>query len=249
MRRNPIFISATLTRRKLLLKAATLCSTAAAAPVLCILKPAFAAHVSEPGADEATLPLRDYPKLFNSREKVMGSAHLLGPKVRVLDLLAMNGATRASFSSRDREALECWLEALESVRSLDRQAQIRAVNNYVNKAPFRPDPSKNGISGTWITPPELFRRGGDCEDYVVAKYLSLSYLGFHDDRLRLVALRLPRTRRARPQRRMHVVLAVYLNGTASILDNLYNYVYAHNEAISYRPIFSLNRSTLWRHEV
>ena len=179
----------------------------------------------------------------------MGTSRLLGQKVKVLDFLPMNNGKMNLLPARDYSAVSNWMNELEKMRSLSRMKQLKAVNTYINAYPYRPDLAKTGMAERWNPPPELFRQGGDCEDYVVAKYLSLAHLGFNDDRLRLTILTLPRTRRTDPRRRMHAVLAVYINDTAWILDNLSDDVYDHKTAFSYRPILSVNRNTLWRHKV
>ena len=51
--------------------------------------------------------------------------------------------------------------------------QLAAVNRFVNQWPYRTDADNYGRSDYWATPLEFFRRSGDCEDYVIAKYRSL----------------------------------------------------------------------------
>jgi len=248
----------TLSRRKLLKKSLGLGSALAVssfaagigAGIGAGITPALAGSSSGYWiADEAAEPLAKYPMLFNTWERAMGTSRLLGDKVKVLDYLPMNSGRMNMLPVRDYSAVSNWMNELERMRSLSRLNQLKAINTYINAYPYRPDLAKTGMAERWNPPPELFRQGGDCEDYVVAKYLSLGHLGFNDDRLRLTILTLPRTRRTDPRRRMHAVLAVYIDDTAWILDNLSDDVYDHKTAYSYRPILSVNRETLWRHKV
>ena len=58
-----------------------------------------------------------------------------------------------------------------------RARRSRAVNRFVNGWAYRADADNYGRSDYWATPLEFFRRSGDCEDYVIAKYRSLRLLG------------------------------------------------------------------------
>jgi predicted transglutaminase-like cysteine proteinase len=83
---------------------------------------------------------------------------------------------------------------------------IRTANMLVNAATFV------GERGdAWVTPIELLRRGGDCEDFAIAKYFLLIELGVSMSDLRLVAQRGPD----------HMVLLVHARGGEwLVLDNL-----------------------------
>jgi predicted transglutaminase-like cysteine proteinase len=72
-----------------------------------------------------------------------------------------------------------WLSALEDLRTLPQREQAIAVNAYVNRFRYRSDLDNFGAVDHWATPEELWRNGsGDCDDFAVAKYLSLRELGF-----------------------------------------------------------------------
>lgn len=47
---------------------------------------------------------------------------------------------------------------------------IPEINQYVNAVPYISDTENYGRSDYWATPEEFFAKGGDCEDYVIAKY-------------------------------------------------------------------------------
>lgn len=83
---------------------------------------------------------------------------------------------------------------------------IRTANMLINAATYV------GEGGdTWATPVELMRRGGDCEDFAIAKYFLLIELGVAMSDLRLVAQRGPD----------HMVLLVHARGDQwLVLDNL-----------------------------
>ena len=59
--------------------------------------------------------------------------------------------------------------------------QLAAVNDYVNRVRYRDDRVNWGLRDYWAAPREFFARGGDCEDFAIAKYLSLRALGFQTE--------------------------------------------------------------------
>ncbi len=93
----------------------------------------------------------------------------------------------------------------------------------------------------WSAPAEFFANGGDCEDYVISKYLSLRWLGFRADDVRLVVL-IDQNRRL-----AHAVLVVKLDGRTLVLDNLNDRVRSWSELPHYRPLYSLNEQAVWLH--
>src|SRR5690606_13640276 len=69
-------------------------------------------------------------------------------------------------------------------RFLDRQSyetpmrQLLAVNNYMNRYPYKQDDWLYGQSDYWANVQEFLEQSGDCEDFAIAKYFSLRQLGF-----------------------------------------------------------------------
>lgn len=49
-------------------------------------------------------------------------------------------------------------------------SSIAEINSYVNQVPFKSDMANYGVTDYWATPEQFFNRGGDCEDYALAKY-------------------------------------------------------------------------------
>ena len=97
-----------------------------------------------------------------------------------------------------------------------------------------------GKSDYWETPVEFMTRGGDCEDFAIAKYISLRELGVSEDRMRLAIVQ--DTQKNIP----HAVLALYTDdGGVVILDQQIKTVFDAGHQGRYRPIFSINRSAWW----
>ena len=92
--------------------------------------------------------------------------------------------------------------------------QLDAVNRFLNNWRYKEDFANYGRRDYWASPLEFFLRSGDCEDYAIAKYVTLRELGFSAEALRLVVVQDVVRDLA------HAVLAVYLDDQVYILDNL-----------------------------
>lgn len=130
---------------------------------------------------------------------------------------------------------------LTSIKSLPPKEQIDKVNAYHNKQRYVQDISNWGIRDYWATMMEFINRDGDCEDYAIAKYMSLKKLGFDTDHMRIVVLQ------DENLRVMHSVLAVYEDDKIYILDNQTKSVLEDKRIHHYTPIYSINEHAWWRH--
>jgi len=134
-----------------------------------------------------------------------------------------------------------WQRHLTELREFTLDEQIIRVNRFVNKWRYRPDMKLHGRSDYWASPLEFFSRSGDCEDYAIAKYVSLRLLGVPDDRMRVVVVH------DQIRNLAHAVLVVYTGDTAVVLDNLTNAVLPHDRVVNYTPYYSVNADTRWAH--
>ena len=133
-----------------------------------------------------------------------------------------------------------WHGFLKKIKGLDPKRQIRQVNSYVNATTYREDKRVWGKGDYWAAPGEFFARGGDCEDFAIAKYLSLKSLGFDPAKMRILVLK-------DPVRGLHAVLLVEHGGETLVLDNLSQRVKTWNEVPSYKPLYSINEARFWLH--
>ncbi len=184
------------------------------------------------------------PELFGYRER---------RKETIRPFVKWTGTLDRYFAERSLEDAPCesglfnkchladWKQFLAEVRTKDVLTRIEAVNAYMNRAPYILDPTNYGVPDYWATPNEFLVRDGDCEDYAIAKYLSLRALGFPKEDMRLVVLQDLNLRLA------HAVLAVYLDGQILILDNQIQEVVTHDRIRHYKPIYSINEAAWWLH--
>jgi predicted transglutaminase-like cysteine proteinase len=112
----------------------------------------------------------------------------------------------------------------------------------VNSAKYRRDDSRIGMgSDCWATPGQLFADGGDCEDYAIAKYLSLRRLGFLPNALHI------QISYNRTTCKVHAALVAILDGEALLLDNRLPRVVPAERNLNFVPLYAFNEQRWWLH--
>jgi predicted transglutaminase-like cysteine proteinase len=139
------------------------------------------------------------------------------------------------------QGVQKWMSFLDTLQDVSKLEQIKAVNTFANNKKYRTDEKNYGTGDYWATPKEFLGRGGDCEDFAIIKLLSLRYLGFSTDELRMVILLDTELRTP------HAVLAVYVDGDVLILDNQRSEVVSHTTLSNYVPLYSINSVGWWMH--
>ena len=129
---------------------------------------------------------------------------------------------------------------IESTADAPTRHQLATVNSVINNYHYRPDQRVWGISDYWATPGEFFTRGGDCEDFAIAKFFALKRLGWSDDNLRIVAVK-------NQHGKGHAVLIVKDGDNIWMLDNMRRRVIDATEVDYYQPIYSINETSIWLH--
>ncbi len=136
-----------------------------------------------------------------------------------------------------------WQKFLDEIRGENKWDQLTAVNRYMNTRRYISDSRNWGVTDYWATPGEFMARSGDCEDFAIAKYLSLRQLGWSEDELRVAVVR------DLSLKVNHAVLIVYFDGRTWMLDNQIRRVVETESVRHYRPVFSINEKYWWRHRV
>ena len=135
--------------------------------------------------------------------------------------------------------MEAWLQARSAAAGLDRDEQLRAVNRFFNRWPYKSDRETYRASEYWAAPDEFMSYSGDCEDYAIAKFFALRELGFANRELR-IAVVYDKLRRIG-----HAVLAVYTEGDIVILNNQTDTIASHVRYENFVPWYLVNETTLW----
>jgi predicted transglutaminase-like cysteine proteinase len=175
-----------------------------------------------------------YPALFGTSEARSANIALF-PK--------WQGTLDRYFSEREVTPgdLSDWQAFLDGQAGRDPLAQLEAVNREMNRHRYIQDPPNWGVPDYWATPLQFFRKNGDCEDYAIAKFMSLRALGWPNDALRIAVVR------DLNLQLMHAVLIVYHEGRALVLDNQVEQVMPAERVRHYAPVFSLNEESWWLH--
>lgn len=160
---------------------------------------------------------------------------------RISDEEPANRACAADPTRCSSRATLAWGALLRSLEGAPLARQARELNRFLNDWPYRADEDNYGRGDYWAAPREFFRRSGDCEDYVIAKYHSLRLLGVDAERLRMVVVQ--DVLRGLP----HAVLAVYLDDEVLILDNLSDAALPQDRIGHYQPYYSVNETARWAH--
>lgn len=134
-----------------------------------------------------------------------------------------------------------WQAFLESQQGRDPLLQLEAVNGHMNRHRYVIDPRNWGVEDYWATPLQFFDRDGDCEDYAIAKFMSLRALGWPSSRLRIVVVN------DLNLRLQHAVLVVELDDAAYVLDNQSPTVMRADRIRHYAPVYSVGEESWWLH--
>ncbi|TLM64976.1 MAG: hypothetical protein FDZ69_11290 [Deltaproteobacteria bacterium] len=134
-----------------------------------------------------------------------------------------------------------WQKIIREARGQGTVDQLKTVNSFFNRWPYRLDIDVYGVNEYWATPQEFLRLSGDCEDYSITKYYALKKLGVPVDSMRIVML----TDTIRGI--AHAVLAVKIGAGYYILDNLSDLVLTDDKYEHYKPQYSVNEHFRWAH--
>ena len=162
------------------------------------------------------------------------------------DFDKMQSLALQRYGSKGAETVLAWRRMMEESRDLPDAEKLNQVNIFFNRRiQFQDDIVVWQKEDYWATPLEFMGRGaGDCEDYTIAKYVTLQTLGVSSDRLRLIYVRAKTGSTASVA---HMVLGFYPQATEEplILDNLINSVRPASMRSDLTPVFSFNNAGLW----
>lgn len=130
---------------------------------------------------------------------------------------------------------------LEKSKSADIRTKLERVNDFFNGVKYASDKSVYGTSDYWANPYEFLAKDkGDCEDYVIAKYFALQYLGVPTSKMFLTYVRVKSSNEA------HMVLTYFEtpNSEPLILDNLRKSIQLASKRNDLIPVFNFNPNIL-----
>ncbi|MBK9440474.1 MAG: transglutaminase-like cysteine peptidase [Comamonadaceae bacterium] len=143
------------------------------------------------------------------------------------------------------ETVVAWRKLMADSRALPDLEKLNKVNAFFNRRIlYESDLAIWQQEDYWATPLEIMgRAAGDCEDFAIAKYITLQLLGVNNQNLRLIYVRA----RVGTSSVAHMVLGFYPQPTDEplILDNLITSVRIASQRTDLSPVFSFNSEGLW----
>ena len=182
--------------------------------------------------------------LFGSQEL---ESRKLEPFVKWTGMLKKDPQHRDIMRRSCKTAGHClydeWARIASTVKAMPFEAMLKQVNHDINASQYVTDMVNWGQEDYWETPYEFFVKDGDCEDYAIAKYMTLKLAGVSPATMRVVVLQ------DRNLNLLHSVLVVHNSGRNYILDNQIGQVVLDSSIHHYTPIYSINEQAWWRHVV
>ena len=146
-------------------------------------------------------------------------------------------------------SVRAWRELMAQAANQPDAARLKLVNDFFNRrVRFGDDIDIWGQPDYWATPLEtLGRSAGDCEDFAIAKYITLKLLGMPSDKLRLTYVR---ARIGGPQSSLvqaHMVVSYYAapGDEPLVLDNLISDIRPASRRPDLTTVFGFNTEGLW----
>ncbi|WP_024304351.1 transglutaminase-like cysteine peptidase [Pseudogulbenkiania sp. MAI-1] len=153
------------------------------------------------------------------------------------------------FGSRGIQNYEAWRSLISVLGNRTENAKLIEVNTFFNRRiQFTDDTAVWHQDDYWATPIETLGRGaGDCEDFVIAKYKTLTLLDVPAAKLRLTYVRALLGGPNSAVSQAHMVLAYYPGADAEplVLDNLITDIKPASQRTDLIPVFSFNNDGVW----
>ena len=162
------------------------------------------------------------------------------------DFDRMQSLAQQQYGPKALETVVAWRKLIEESTPLPDNDKLNKVNTFFNRRIlYKTDTEVYAQEDYWATPLEFMGHGaGDCEDFVIAKYMTLRILGVSTERLRLIYVRY-QSGGAMPI--AHMVLGYYAqpNEEPVILDNMVSSIRTGSMRPDLSPVYSFNSDGLW----
>lgn len=149
----------------------------------------------------------------------------------------------ATYGNAAKSRAEKWHNVIIENQTDSDWSKINQVNHFFNKSiTYEDDLRLWGKKDYWASPVETIGRGkGDCEDFAIAKYFTLTSLGVDPNKLRLMYVRQLTVNQP------HMVLIYFedLKKAPFVLDNFNPKVLPASKRRDLKPIYSFNAQGLW----
>ena len=169
-----------------------------------------------------------------------GKNMIINGKLCIDPIIKYHTAKRKNQEALDR--LEKWEKLVNDSQDFLNHKKIKTVNSFFNDLiKAKPDNGYDKNCDYWQSPIETLVRGkGDCEDFAIAKYVSLRILGIPKDQLLIGIVRLPKFGE------LHAVLLYYPDGENDpwVMDNLSYYYMGSPKSHLIRMSFKISHCNI-----
>jgi predicted transglutaminase-like cysteine proteinase len=148
-----------------------------------------------------------------------------------------------TYGERAVKRFKKWVKLIEKNTEQKELRKLAKVNDFINRSEWESDIDNYGQEDYWATPLELLGRNrGDCEDFSIAKYFTLTMMGVPVDKLRITYVT------ALDYQRAHIVLAYYETPGSDplILDSLESVIFRASRRPDLKPVYSFNTEFIWK---
>ena len=138
--------------------------------------------------------------------------------------------------------LNAWQRLMDDISGQSEAARLAQANTFFNQLRFLNDDELWKSRDYWATPLEFLGRGaGDCEEFAIAKYVTLVKTGTPTSKLRITYVKALELNQA------HMVLtwAERAGDVPLVLDNLIPQIRPASERRDLLPVYSFNADSLW----
>jgi len=146
------------------------------------------------------------------------------------------------YGAEARQRVQDWRYLIEQEKASSEPDKLGRVNDFFNQLVFEDDDIHWHQADYWATPMEtLATNGGDCEDFSIAKYFTLSELGVAEQCMRLTYVK------ALSLNKAHMVLTYQCRqeDPPLVLDNLNRQILPGEQREDLLPVYSFNAKGLW----
>lgn len=180
---------------------------------------------------------------------VLATVLVCGSAPASFDLDRMELLAQERYGPATADTIIRWRALVEEIRPLPNADKLSRVNRFFNTlVRWRQDIDIWQQQDYWATPLEtMARREGDCEDFSIAKYMTLLLAGVEVEKMRITYVKAQRGGPNSNANEAHMVLAYYAAANADplILDNMITELRPASRRPDLTPVFSFNSQGLW----
>ncbi len=166
-----------------------------------------------------------------------------------VDLDKMQNLALSRYGPHTENTVIDWRALIQKIEPLPDNKKLAAVNDFFNaRIRWVEDIDNWGENDYWATPLEtMARRKGDCEDFSIAKFVTLLLAGVEMDKLRITYVKAQTGGSDSKTFVAHMVLAYYETPSADpmILDNMVDALRPASRRPDLKPVFGFNSKGLW----